>query len=357
MRKRSLRDLVCVGVGAWVLAVLMWVATTRGQTSEAETTTPVGVIAASISTDLDAALARPVPENIAELKLIEDQVRSLVPGAAAATVSVRIGEAWGSGVIVDPDGLVLTAAHVSGEPGARVEFFFADGKRAAGVSLGRNLRIDAGMMKITDPGPWPCRPTAPTGQLKPGAWCIAIGHPGGFDIKRPYVVRLGRIIRANVNVVQSDCTLVGGDSGGPLFDMHGRIIGIHSRISGSTAANFHVPIDTYRETWDRLAKSDDWGGQLGGQTRSQGAYLGVRGASHADGVVVTGVYHNSPARKAGLKPGDVIVKFNQESFNGWNQFARLIAPQKPGAEVILEVRREQSQFSLKVTLADGRPQQ
>jgi serine protease Do len=302
----------------------------------------------------DEVLLKKVPNGIEELRLIETQVKALVKKVVPCVVAVQIGPGWGSGVIINEEGFVLTAGHVSGEPGKKVTFVFPDGKKAKGVSLGRNNRIDSGMFRITDDGPWPHCEMAKTGDLPPGTWCVSIGHPGGFDAERPYVVRLGRIIRANLNVIQSDCTLVGGDSGGPLFDMEGKVIGIHSRISGSTSANFHVPIDTYHDTWDRLAKGEDWGGRLGGPVQRKGAYLGVRYANHADGVLVTGVIHESPAHKAGIKPGDVIVRFNDETFKGGDQFYRLIGPLEPGTEVIIIVRRGDSEFSVKVTLADGR---
>src|ERR1700758_5044418 len=105
--------------------------------------------------------------------------------------------------------------------------------------------------------------------LTKGQWVVSIGHPGGFRPNRTPVVRLGRVLEANANLIVTDCTLVGGDSGGPLFDLDGKVIGIHSRISSGLAFNFHVPVDTYRTTWDRLVKGDVWGG---GRT---GPYIGV----------------------------------------------------------------------------------
>src|SRR3954454_13544557 len=96
--------------------------------------------------------------------------------------------------------------------------------------------------------------------LKKGQWCIATGHPGGYRPGRTPVVRLGRILEANAEALRTDCTLVGGDSGGPLFDMAGRASAIHSRIGGFITATIHVPVDTYRDTWDRLVKAEVWSG-------------------------------------------------------------------------------------------------
>jgi Trypsin-like peptidase domain len=103
-----------------------------------------------------------------------------------------------------------------------------------------------------------------SGELAKGQWVIGIGHPGGFRPNRTPVVRVGRILHTDSFVLRTDCTLVGGDSGGPLFDMQGRVIGIHSRIGGfAITENMHVPVDTFRATWDKLAEGRSWGTDLG----------------------------------------------------------------------------------------------
>ena len=84
---------------------------------------------------------------------------------------------------------------------------------------------------------------------------LALGHPGGFDLRRSLVVRLGRIIRLETDALQTDCTISPGDSGGPLFDMHGRVIGIHSAISTSPAENFHVSVTEFYDSWDELVRA------------------------------------------------------------------------------------------------------
>ena len=206
------------------------------------------------------------PADVKELRDIERQVAAVIAKVTPAVVGVRVGPGQGSGVIVDPDGTILTAGHVSGQPGRDATVLMPDGTQYKAKTLGRNNQIDSGMMKIvTDKAiEFPHVEIGKSGVLKKGQWVVAIGHPGGFRTNRTPVVRVGRILRANPFEVQTDCTLVGGDSGGPLFDMTGRVVGIHSRIGGqSIAENVHVPIDTYRQTWDRLAKGEAWGGALG----------------------------------------------------------------------------------------------
>ena len=192
-------------------------------------------------------------------------MQKVIAKVLPATVGVRIGNSAGSGVIVSEDGLVMTAGHVVGKPGQDVTFFFHDGKTAKGKTLGMFVTADAGMMKITDAGKYPFVELGSSADLKSGTWCVALGHPLGYQPGRPPVVRVGRVLRIREGVIQTDCTLVGGDSGGPLFDLEGRVIGIHSRIAGPTDVNLHVPVDIFRENWDRLLKGDSWQEELYGR--------------------------------------------------------------------------------------------
>src|SRR5262249_46582566 len=194
---------------------------------------------------LPAVLDKVAPENIEELKAIQLQVRKVLEKAIPCTVGIRIGAAQGSGVIVSKDGYVLTAGHVSGTPGKDCTLVLPDGKTVKGKTLGVNRGIDSGMIKIVEEREWPFVEIGKSADLKAGQWCIATGHPGGYKNGRSPVVRVGRILTPGKSAITSDCTLVGGDSGGPLFDMSGRVIGIHSRIGGSITSNVHVPVDTY----------------------------------------------------------------------------------------------------------------
>jgi S1-C subfamily serine protease len=128
--------------------------------------------------------------------------------------------------------------------------------------------------------------------------------------------------------------------------MHGRVIGIHSRISDSTAANFHVSIGAYRDSWERLAKSESWGGR----TRPARPYVGVRGADHPDGCQLDRVDENSPASKAGLKTGDIVVKVNGEEVHDYAAFTGCVARSKPGDEMTLLIKRDDKEMSLSMTV-------
>jgi serine protease Do len=299
---------------------------------------------------LPAALEKPAPESLEELKAIQEQAKKVIARVMPAVVGVRVGAAQGSGVIVSEDGYVLTAGHVSGIPDRDIELILPDGKKLKGKSLGRNGGIDSGMLKITTEGKWPFVPLGKSAELKRGQWCLTLGHPGGYKPGRTPVVRLGRVLTANDEIIRTDCTLVGGDSGGPLFDLQGRLIGIHSRIGSNITDNIHVPVDTYRETWDRLAKGESWGGRLGERIPVAPPYLGVQLDREAKDVRVVEVVEGSPAEKAGLKAKDLIVKIDGQKIATLDDLSAVLAKKKPGDSVTVEVQRDARPMSLKITL-------
>src|SRR5204863_1854494 len=171
------------------------------------------------------------PDGVEDLLKMEQHQVKLVQKLTPCTVGVQIGGVQGSGVIINAEGYVLTAGHVSGDPGREVNIILHDGKTVKGKTLGRNTIIDSGLIKITDQGKWPFAEMGSSKDLKAGQWCIALGHNGGYQRGVEPRLRLGRVVLTRDDVIRTDCTLVGGDSGGPLFDMNGRVIGIHSRIS------------------------------------------------------------------------------------------------------------------------------
>jgi len=297
---------------------------------------------------IPAVFDKGAPENVEDLKAIQVHVRKVLEKVIPCTVGIRIGAAQGSGVIVSKDGYVLTAGHVSGTPGKDCTLVLPDGKTVKGKTLGVNRGIDSGMIKIVEEREWPFVEIGKSADLKAGQWCIATGHPGGYKNGRSPVVRVGRILTPGKSAITSDCTLVGGDSGGPLFDMSGRVIGIHSRIGGSITSNVHVPVDTYTETWDKLVKGEAIGGSP--FTAASDAWLGVQADLDAKNCQLSQVAKDSPAEKAGLKAMDVVLKFDGMNIDTFDDLAGLIKKKKPGDEVSLEVKRGDEKITLKVTL-------
>jgi serine protease Do len=308
-------------------------------------TTPVSATQEEMKIRLDKIFSGDPPSGVADLKAMQSHVKDLTAKVLPCTVGVQIGQAWGSGVIVSKDGYVLTAAHVAGQANRGAMFVLSDGRIVHGKTLGLNRGLDAGLMKITDKGDYPFMEMGASKGLKEGQWCLAVGHPGGYQKERGLVVRLGRVLLTDRDAITSDCTLVGGDSGGPLFDMQGKVIGINSRIAGAITANLHVPVDTFHDGWERLVKADVWG-HLPGQE----PVLGVRGVKDVDFAKVDSVVKNSPAEKSGILKGDVVTRFGEKDITDFASLVQAVLDHNPGDKVTAKVKRGEEQLDIAVTL-------
>jgi len=294
--------------------------------------------------DLPDAFRKETPETVQELRDIQTHVQMLAQRVIPAVVGVKIGAGQGSGVIIDRYGHVLTAGHVSGKPGREVAIVLSDGRKVKGITLGANREIDSGLIKITDPGDWYHVEMARSADLVRGQWSMAVGHPGGVRNGRPPVVRLGRVLAFSDSAIRTDCTLVGGDSGGPLFDMYGRVIGIHSRIGTPITANIHVPVDTYRDTWERLARSDYWGDD------SDAPYVGIKVEDAGKVCRITEVSAGSPGEKAGFKENDIIVAFGGKNISSVADLGSNLQERKPNDQVDVLVRRGEMTMTIRLRL-------
>lgn len=295
-------------------------------------------------------------EGLKELRDREEKVKSTVqrvlPCVVAVTSADESKPGSGSGVIISRDGLILTAAHVTQATGNDLTIIFPDGRRVKGTSLGANRTTDAGMARITEPGDWPFVEMGSSDYLKLGDWVIAMGHPGGYSYERRPPVRLGRVWRRDLDgALFTSCPLIGGDSGGPLFDLEGRVVGIHSSIHGNVEMNRHVAIDTLRFDWDKLTKDQTWGKvsfNSSSETRPVTGALFDR--ESLEGVVVKEVFADLPASKAGIKAGDVVKKFDGEEVANFHALQRLLGRRKPGDKVPLGVRRGDEWVDLQIEL-------
>ena len=289
-----------------------------------------------------------VPSTLDDLKALQERVKGVVTKSTPWTVGLFVGFGAGSGVIVSEDGLVLTAAHVSGEPGRDCVVVLPDGKRVKGKTLGTNDNLDSGMIKIVDEGPndgkWPYAPLAKSADLKKGQWVVALGHPGGWQRGRPPVARLGQVQEGKRNSLITNCTLVGGDSGGPLFDLDGNVVGIHSQIAFNLDNNIHVGADTFKAEWERLASGE----QIGKPSQA------VLGVVFDDKFVDPGArldeVDDGPATKAGLEAGDVIVKFDGADVESADAVRATLRKKKPGDKVEVVVKRGGEALTKTVTL-------
>ena len=191
---------------------------------------------------------------------VERAVAARLEAAKAATVRLEVvhsglAKIAGSGVIVSPGGLILTAGHnLEGSTG-QAEVYLADGRARDAVVLGYDHDSDAGVMQILAIGDekFPYAELRDGDRMEAGAWCFALGHPGGYDEGRGVVLRVGQVVATSAPIVRTTCKLASGDSGGPLFDLKGRVAAVHSRITEDITENFHIRAPVFIGAWTDLA--------------------------------------------------------------------------------------------------------
>ncbi len=295
----------------------------------------------------------------------------------------------GSGVIVSKEGLVLTAGHVLAATGEELMITLPGGREVKGKSLGRDMNRDAALAQITEPGDYPFVEMAAAESVEEGEWVVALGHPGGYDPLRGAPLRVGRLWENDTKAYfRSDCTVSGGDSGGPLFDLEGKVIGIHSSISQNLSENRHVPIGVFAKDMERLKQGEVWGrlsnlmpgmkdeeeappkrpageGRRGSRRGAEAApepeaaptkskvYLGVQleTLDGGKGVQVVEVADGSPAAKGGLELEDVIVKVDGSAVQENGEVVAKVRQAKPGDVLKFTVLRAGKETELQVTLA------
>jgi serine protease Do len=284
------------------------------------------------------------PADVSQLKFLEKRSSELTEELLPAIVNIQVGAAQGSGVVVSRDGYVLTAAHVIGRQNLNARIKFPDGREVNAKTLGLNRGVDSGMLKITEPGNYPYVEIGESSGMKNGQWVLAIGHPGGWDEKRGLVLRVGRLLYKNPTVLRTDCVLVGGDSGGPLFDFEGRVIGIHSRIGNALWDNFHVPIDTFSEDWDQLVASKI----VGASTK---AYIGL--SLSGDTNQVSEVAPGSPAEQAGVKKDDRIIRMDGKPVKDKASLGEVFRELKIGQKVELVVQRGELEITMELEVGEN----
>lgn len=297
------------------------------------------------------------PKSRQDLEAIQSALIQALPQARRATVCLEIGEGSGSGVIISPDGLILTAAHVATGSHKKLKVILEDGTKLNGITLGLNSETDAAMVRITDPpkeGGWPHAPVDRDQQTRLGDWVFSLGHSGGFNADRGSVVRLGRVVRMAASTWQTDSTLIGGDSGGPLFDLHGRVIGIHSQVGKWIGENMSVPIPVFTEVWDRLLAGEFIGeGPFAKKPVKGSGFLGLASDSNPQGGLrVTKVGKETPAAVAGIREGDVLTKLNGTELKDRTHFQSLLKELAAGDEITLELLRAGNPQSLTLNLGE-----
>lgn len=293
-------------------------------------------------------------EDVKELKRVQSRVFEVVSKVMPACVSISDGVGAGSGVIVSADGLILTAGHVMTE--SRIyEIILPSGQTVKAKPLGKNLDNDAGMLQIIGDNStaWPHVNIERTKTLKLNQWVVSLGHSGGFEIGRTPPVRTGRVLKVSKSQVVTDAVLIGGDSGGPLFNLDGDLVGIHSSIGDTIAENRHVSMPAFLKDWDRLKAGLSWGKlpQLENPipTKRRGV-IGVRVDLSAPNCRIRIVNSGSSAEEAGILVGDIVLQFNDIRIYDGQHLIDVIKRFNGGDVCRMQVLRDSQIIALEIQL-------
>lgn len=266
---------------------------------------------------------------------------------------------YGSAFFISKDGYLLTNHHVV-EDASKVTIVLNDRREIDAKVVGSDERTDVALLKVAGSG-FPELRTGNVGQLKVGEPVLAIGSPFGFDYSASAGIVSAKMRNmmgeTSVPFIQTDVALNPGNSGGPLFNQRGEVVGVNSRIFSGTGGymglSFSIPIDVAMDVADQLKKH-------GKVTR---AYLGVslqdidRNLAEAyklskpEGSLITQVAPNSPAAKAGFKAGDVILKFNGTPISRTSELLNYLNRAAPNQSIQLEVLRDDSRRNISAMLS------
>jgi serine protease Do len=266
----------------------------------------------------------------------------------------------GSGFVIDSAGLIVTNNHVI-EGADEIVINFNDGSKLTVTEVvGKDSKTDLALLRVKPKKPLTAVNFGDSGKLRVGDWVMAIGNP--FGLGGSLTVGVISATRRDINAgpydefLQTDAAINRGNSGGPLFNMNGEVIGINTAIisptGGSIGIGFAVPSNTALHVIDQIKKY--------GETRR--GWLGVRiqtvndefaeslGMSEAKGALVANVTPNGPAAAAGVELGDVILNFDGQEVTALRQLPRLVAQAEIGREVEVVVLRNGQKRNLKVTV-------
>jgi S1-C subfamily serine protease len=291
-----------------------------------------------------------------------------------AVVRIESGRGGGSGVIFTPDGFLLTNSHVI-DPRAHIKVTLPDGRAMQAALIGADADTDLAVLRI-DAAPLPWARLADSKLVRPGQVAIAIGNPYGFhhSVTSGVVSALGRSLRSRSgrlmdDVIQTDAALNPGNSGGPLVDTAGEVIGINTAmILPAQGICFAIASNTVRFVAARLMRDGrirrSYIGVGGQQTPvprglaranqlAQSAGTPQRRSLTASGVLVASVERGSPADRAGLRERDVILGFAGTSVTGVDDLHRLLGEERIGVQTAITVLRDGRRLALTVTPAES----
>src|SRR3984885_2464320 len=325
----------------------------------------------SADTTLLDAYSRAVTDAVEKVSpsVVNIEVRQTAPGPRSGEPRERRG--GGSGFVFTPDGLILTNSHVV-HNASHIEVTLSDGRRVPAHTIGDDPATDIAVIRIdligSDASSLTSVQLGDSQQLRPGQMAIAIGNPYGFQstVTAGVISALGRSLRSYSgrlieDVIQTDAALNPGNSGGPLVDSRGQVIGVNTAtILPAQGICFAIGINTAKFVASRLLRDG----------RIRRSYIGVSAQTvpihrrvvrfysltRETGVVVVGIEagERNPARVAGLREGDVIVAFDDKPVAGVDDLHRLLTDAQVGARCVLTVIRHTERLSLPIFPEEAR---
>jgi serine protease Do len=291
----------------------------------------------------------------------------LVAQVRPAVVSVTVKqdgsprEARGSGFIIDSDGTVVTNNHVA-SAGDEYVVTLADGTDLPATLVGRDQRTDLAVLKVKASHPLPSLKLGDSSKVRPGEWVVAVGNPFGLGgtVTAGIVSALGRDIGAGPydQFLQVDAAINQGNSGGPLFTQDGKVVGVNTAIlspsGGSIGIGFAIPSNLVKDVVGQIRTAGHvTRGFLGVETQNVTPAIATGLGLDADvhGALVANVAPDSPAAKAGLKPGDVVQSVDGSAIANPHDLAQKVAGLKPGEAAKVAVLRNGDTKTIDVTLA------
>ena len=273
----------------------------------------------------------------------------------------RRTQAFGSGVIIDSKGLILTNHHVvAGRKNATIAVTLPDGNEFEGTIIGMDEKTDIALIQINAGYPLPTVPLGDSDSLEIGEGVLAIGNPFGLDgtVTSGIVSAKGRRIGAGPydNFIQTDASINPGNSGGPLINHRGEVVGvntaIYSRGGGNVGIGFAIPINIVKELLPQLRNDGRvTRGWLGVAFQKMTPLLAESlGVGESRGALVAEVLPDTPAHQGGLKAGDVIVEFDKNPIKDSGDLPMIVARTPVGKEVGVKVLRGGSEQTLTVRI-------
>jgi serine protease Do len=268
----------------------------------------------------------------------------------------------GSGFIINKDGHIVTNSHVV-ENATDIKVSLSDKEEFEAKVIGQDPKTGVALIKIEAQWDLPVAPLGDSEKLQVGAWVIAIGNPFGLGhtVTAGIASAKGRIIGAGPydDFIQTDASINPGNSGGPLFNLHGEVVGINTAIIASgQGIGFAIPINLAKDILVQLREEGRvTRGWLGVQVQRVTQQLAQSfGLESARGALVADVQPNSPAERAALQRGDIIVEFGGERIEDMTELPRLVAMTPPGTEADVKVIRKGQEQRVKVKV-DEMPQE